>query len=243
MKTAAARSAVLFLLLAGCATHPHQRLTCDLQPGPNQSKDMRDRRYCEILALQGTGERLTGCVYNTITLNDCPPARWSALDAATLRREFKVSEMILNGPRHFMMDRFITLESGTEKVDFDGVWMMSSAVIDLPPGGLLLARHPRFYEPTEVERRTEFIYSAGMPVYELLDRDGNTYVMQSYSQIVDPTLTAGDLPTLGRRLKLPDGWKYETRIPKSDLTLRSGGTAYVIQDELQDTYQRLDPSP
>ena len=37
--------------------------------------------------------------------------------------------------------------------------------------------------------------------------------MQAYSQIVDRTQKIGDLRTLGRRLDLPPGWRYRTRVP------------------------------
>jgi hypothetical protein len=35
--------------------------------------------------------------------------------------------------------------------------------------------------------------------------------MQTWSQIVDPALSRADLPRLGERLNLPDGWTYQTR--------------------------------
>jgi hypothetical protein len=86
--------------------------------------------------------------------------------------------------------------------------------------------------------------------------------MQSYAQIVDPRLTYRDLPRLGCVLKLPagwsystktlthtlelnsngllEGWRYRTRTPDRDLTLRTvAGAAHVPQDELQNTYMRL----
>src|SRR5438045_9337739 len=33
-------------------------------------------RYCEILLLHAAGQRATGCVYNTTTVNNCPRAKW-----------------------------------------------------------------------------------------------------------------------------------------------------------------------
>jgi hypothetical protein len=46
--------------------------------------------------------------------------------------------------------------------------------------------------------------------------------MQSYSQIIDPILTQQQLLTLGSRLKLPKGWKYQNRLLDSDLEMNSG---------------------
>jgi len=61
--------------------------------------------------------------------------------------------------------------------------------------------------------------------------------MQSYSQIVDPSLSLGQLKSLGGRLALPQGWEYRSRVLKEDLVLKAKGTATIIQDDLTNTYQ------
>jgi hypothetical protein len=48
------------------------------------------------------------------------------------------------------------------------------------------------------------------------------------------------LPALGNRSKLPPGWRYTTLTPETDLVLGAKGTATVVQDELENTYQKLD---
>ena len=48
------------------------------------------------------------------------------------------------------------------------------------------------------------------------------------------------LPTLGGRLKLPTGWRYDTMTPDADLVLGAKGKATIVQDDLADTYQKLD---
>ncbi len=68
--------------------------------------------------------------------------------------------------------------------------------------------------------------------------------MQSYAQIVDPHLTEADLSTLATRLKLPVNWQYRVRILDADYVVRAvNGIAYVIHDDLENTYQRVDPQP
>ena len=74
-------------------------------------------------------------------------------------------------------------------------------------------------------------------MFELVAPGGDTYVMQSYAQIKDPKLTIGKLGSLGRRLTLPAGWRYRTRKLKRPLVLTAKGSATVLQDELQNTYQ------
>ena len=62
--------------------------------------------------------------------------------------------------------------------------------------------------------------------------------MQAYSQIVDPTQKIGDLRSLGRRLKLPTGWRFRSRVLRRPLAVGApGGKATITQDELQNTYQ------
>jgi hypothetical protein len=63
--------------------------------------------------------------------------------------------------------------------------------------------------------------------------------MQTYALLVDPKLTMADLPTLGKRLHLPKGWHYRVRTLDRDLSLKAHGTAYVLQDELENSYQRV----
>ncbi len=50
--------------------------------------------------------------------------------------------------------------------------------------------------------------------------------------------TLDDLAGLGKRVKLPKGWKYRTRILQADYALKATGTAYVVQDDLFNAYQR-----
>jgi hypothetical protein len=70
--------------------------------------------------------------------------------------------------------------------------------------------------------------------------DGSRYVMQAYSQIVDKSLTYNDLATLGAGLKPPSGWRYSSMVPDQDLVLGAAGKATVVQDEFENTYQKLD---
>lgn len=103
---------------------------------------------------------------------------------------------------------------------------------------LLGGMEEQTYVPQEVDRDTVFVFAAGKPVFELTDPDGNVYMMQSYAQIVDPSLTLADLPGLGTRLSLPEGWSFSTRTLDAGYRLEADGVAYVVRDELQNTYQR-----
>jgi hypothetical protein len=95
----------------------------------------------------------------------------------------------------------------------------------------------QFYVPSHVQRDTIFVYKAGQPIFILTDPDGNEYVMQSYAQIVDPTLMYKDLPHLASELNLPAGWHYSTQTLTQDLQMNSNGLATIINDDLANSYQ------
>jgi hypothetical protein len=77
---------------------------------------------------------------------------------------------------------------------------------------------------------------------EVSSPDGRLFVMQAYSHTVDDKLTLDSLATLGKQLKkLPKGWLYLVPILDRDLIVKcTNGVAHIVQDELQNTYQRVD---
>jgi hypothetical protein len=75
------------------------------------------------------------------------------------------------------------------------------------------------------------------PLFELLASGGKLYVMQSYAQIKDRSLSLAKLAGLGKHLSLPAGWRYRTHKLNRPLVLSAQRTATIVQDELQDTYQ------
>jgi hypothetical protein len=93
-----------------------------------------------------------------------------------------------------------------------------------------------------VRRTTVYVWDQDREVYELVAPDGTSYVMQSYSLAVDPTLTEAGLPALGARLQLPDGWLYRVRRLEEEWALAVDGEAHLVQDELENSYQRVEPS-
>jgi len=195
---------------------------------------VRDRRYCEFLIVRRTGIKLEADVYNTLGLNDCPQAQWAAIDPAKIKNERHALVVVVNGPRHFVMDRITIERKAQPPVDFQGLKMNFLAVLHFP-WRALVDRKP--YSEHKVSRRTHFIFDAGEPVYELVTSSGDVYVMQSYSEIVDPSLRMADLQNLGSRLKLPARWTFRTRVLSNALTVIATGEARIVQDDLQNTYQ------
>ncbi|MEA2331135.1 MAG: hypothetical protein QOH58_1273 [Thermoleophilaceae bacterium] len=193
---------------------------------------LHDARYCEIIELEGAPPDATATVWNTIGLGRCPAAWWSAFDAAELAQELDATAVVLNGPRHFLMDS-VTATPGRVR-SFDGVKLRKVAAIPIRTAADL-AQIP--YADRTIERDNTWRWRRGRLVYELVAPGGDVYVMQSYAQIRDPNLSIGKLRSLGRRLDPPPGWRYRARRLSRDLVVVARGHATILQDELQNTYQ------
>jgi haloalkane dehalogenase len=207
--------------------------------GATLREQMHGARYGEVLLVTGGLNRIEATVYNTLGLNDCPDDLWRALDPEAIKKAYRARAVMLNGPRYFLMDKISIADPGEEIFDFGGLHMRRLATVPLPPTSLLggLRHHPYTEQP--VRRTTVYVYDQGREVYELVAPDGTTYVMQRCSLAIDPTLTEADVPTLGARLQLPAGWRYRVRRLAEEWALRVDGEARIVQDELENTYQRV----
>jgi hypothetical protein len=241
--------AVALMLSTGCgsdddaADAPSADATTTTEAGVSSDErfpgGLRDVRYCEVLLLIEEPEAFVVEVYNTLGLSDCPQADWDALDADALGAERDATVALLNGPRFWTLDTIVQLEERERvEVTFGAIPMFLAATVDL--GNDLPTQTP--YTERSVARETIFRFDAGTEVHELTDPDGRRYVMQSYSHAIDDTQTLATLAGLGDRLALPAGWTFATRTLDAQLDLLSAdGVATVIQDDLQNTYQRIEP--
>jgi hypothetical protein len=194
---------------------------------------LHDARYCEIIALKGAPPDATAVVWNTIGLNKCPAPWWNAFDAGDLAQELGATAVVLNGPRHFLMDSVSVPRTGRVRA-FHGQKLRRVAEIPIHTAAEL-AQVP--YTDRVIERDNTWRWQRGRRIYELVAPGGDTYVMQAYSQIKDRSLSIGKLRSLGRRLDLPPGWRYRSRVLRRSLALGANGQATILQDELQNTYQ------
>ena len=193
------------------------------------------RRYCEVLLVHPTSSGLLGTVYNSYPLNDCPEARWAALDPQAIAAANHVPLAGLNGPRYWLMNSITKERHGPEVITtFGGIAMIREATVALGPS-VASALAP--FTPHTVSRQASFTYSAGRQVYELVAPGGTRWVMQTYSQAKDPTLSQADLPGLASRLTLPTGWSYRVRTLTGPLVVATANRpARVLQDNLANSY-------
>jgi len=204
-------------------------------------KDLRGKRYGEVLLVSAGAQSADGpqaTVYNTFGLNDCPAELWSKLDAVAVAKDHGATAALLNGPRYWLMDCIEKDTSGQPEIaTFGGIGMIRQATV------MLTSMNPAPYRPNTVMRNAAFVFDSGEPVFELVDPDGQCWVMQTWSQVVDPTLAYGDLAGLATRLSLPDGWSYHARVLDENLRIDTRTqAAQVLQDDLTNSYS-LAPQP
>ena len=125
-------------------------------------------------------------------------------------------------------------------VEVEGELLAEVASIRLTNASELV---PSTYTERTILRDNQWRWRANRRVYELISDEGAVYMMQAYSQIVDPAQRRDSLAALGDRLELPEGWSFRTRKLERPFVLDAGGAATIIQDELQNTYQRVDDVP
>ncbi len=195
---------------------------------------MRGVRYGEVLAVYLRDTGLEAEVYGTQMLNDCPQELWETLDADAFAKDMGAVFVKLNGPRYWLLDGLGSKVAVVDPVfkDFNGIQMRRIATIPL---GADFAAGP--YVARNVNRGAVFFFDAGKTVYELVDPEGQAFVMQARCVGVDSSITEQSLETLGDRLALPAGWTYKSRMLDSELVIDTSATlATVVQDEFENTY-------
>jgi hypothetical protein len=195
------------------------------------------KRYCEVLLIHSGPTGLYGVVYNTYPLNACPESEWAELDAGAIAKQDGALYAELNGPRYWLMNSIDKVRTGAEVVKtFGRMAMIEEATVAIG-SNITAALVP--FTPHTVSRQASFTFDAGREVYELVDPNGTRWVMQTWSQIKDPTLSLADLPSLAPRLTLPSGWAYRVRTLSKPLIIATANhPAQVLQDNLEDSYSR-----
>ncbi len=193
------------------------------------------RRYCELFLVRKRGTGFAADVFNTYGLNLCPAAKWAAIDTAAVATANGALVAVRNGPRYWAIDRIEKYRQGREVIkNLGGLRMIEEAVLSLRS----LSTKP--YTIHRVNRTTVFVWNKGRRIYELHGPGGSTWVMQSWSQQVDPKLRLQDLAGLGRRLMLPAGWSYASvRLKKALRVVTVSTDAQVLQDDLDNTYSHV----
>ena len=192
-------------------------------------------RYGEFLFATLSDTSLTAEVWGTQFINDCPQDLWDAVDTDLLAQERGATVAIRNGPRNWVIDTLGKDGGAPEMVleNFQGLEMRHIATVTFP----LESLQGGGYAESSVDRQTIFTWVKGRRIYELINPDGVRYVMQALSKFVDPTMDEAALLSLGDRLAMPEGWRYESRVLDEELVCDTRyENARVLQDEFQNSY-------
>jgi hypothetical protein len=103
---------------------------------------------------------------------------------------------------------------------------------NLPPGTMEAAA----YTVNSPAKYQYLVWDAGKPTYQIVDADGNAYVLQGYKVEQD------QLASLGEQFEqLPEGWSYQVVTPDEDLVfdLTPAEPIPSIQDEFDQIYIRV----
>jgi len=197
--------------------------------------DVFAKRYGEVLLVRAGESGPEATVYNTFPLNDCPAELWDKLDATAIASENNAVAALLNGPRYWLMSAIGKRDrDDLTRRTFGGLEMIRQATVKLS------SMNPAPYQPNRVDRKASFMFDAGREIYELIDPDDRHWVMQTWSQTIDPSLSLDDLPGLATHLSLPDGWRYQPRTPSTEVRVDTTNTdASVTQDDLANSYSLL----
>jgi hypothetical protein len=210
--------------------------------GPPPPAEVRDYLYCEVVLDATVNGVISHPVFNTVGYQTSTPGdscpNWATQTSQEVIAAYNAdpsytggaTDVTMNLPRHFVMDSVVESGSSTNGI----LWVDTTeygyvANLTTPPQPV--------YVVTTVQRNSTWTYKKGTLVYELTDPNGITYVMQSYTTLVDPKLTLRKLSHIGPKDQLPTGWKYKARRLKAELNLTATGSTQIVNDYFRNTYQ------
>ena len=214
-------------------------------PTGDVPSELRNFPYCELIPDTVANGTITEHVFNTLGFNTCPSDIWSTITEQSVVDAYNAqygstglaSSATINGRRHWVLDSIKSgggVTSSSDTLTVNGMELGLKAILTTPVGEATIGTNA--YEINTVQRNTTYLFKKGRKVYELIDPDGNVYVMQSYTTQMAP-LTLKKLDRMGKFLQLPEGWKYRVRKLDKDLNLTAAGATQIVNDYFRNTYQ------
>lgn len=202
-------------------TSQGKQLTLTLQNLENS----RGYQYCELVF--NYGEKGSD-IYSTSPLAPADLNWWNNLDLEQLAKEFGAKSVYKNGPQWWSMDEVGVL--GSAPINVGGTEMIFGA--HLPPGTLEAPKY-KVFNPAKTQN---LLWNKGKPVYQLVDPQGHTYILQGHK------IPEKQLASLGDKFqKLPQGWQYQVVKLDQDLVMNLTPDAPIpsVQDEFNQIYIRI----
>ncbi|HAD09296.1 MAG TPA: hypothetical protein DCF62_07445 [Porticoccaceae bacterium] len=188
-------------------------------------EESRGYRYCELVF--DYGEKGND-IYSTSHNAECDLEWWGALDLTSLAQEFGARAVFKNGPQWWSSDVVGLMMS--DPVDVAGTKMRFGA--NLPPGTMSIPKYTVF-SPAKYQKLE---WKAGLPVYKIVDDQGNEFVLQGNKVVTEK------LSSLGASMEgLPEGWRYEVEVLKEDLVMDLDPSKPIpsVQDEYNQIYIQM----
>jgi hypothetical protein len=217
-------------------------------PCPVQIKNWRGKAFYEILFMNrnadGSG---VGHYYNSLgndleASNEVMDARFRALDADALKKQYGSDGILFNGPRRLVANGITGMAwDGCKERVIARIPFRVFGIFETPDLSKAVSGKLPSYQVLVSRRSNTFSFNAGETVYELITPEGAVYTMFSLSLKVDPNNTIENLPTLGKRLTLPQGWQFRSRKLDKDMTLTSIADSNppnsIVLDQFEGNYQ------
>lgn len=214
-----------------------------------KGENWRGKPFYEILFMNrdAKGAGGIGNYFNSIgqtydVSNEVIDARFRALSAETLKEEHGSDGVFFNGPRRWVANGYIVeAHNGCKETVIGTIPFRVLGTFQVPSFDGFISGPPVAYKVLVSKRTSSMSFNAGEQVYELVTPEGAVYTMFSLSLKIDPNNTIENLPTLGERLTLPEGWTYRVRTLKEDLVLSASYDTdppnTVVLDQFEGNYQ------
>ena len=188
--------------------------------------DIRGMVFCEFLLI--SDKEVT--IYNTSADGACDLVAFGKLDPSGIASEHGVKAAQLNGPKYWIMDEQ-TLGMGETKT-FGGIAARYAATLPLAALGAGGGAAP--YAPYVTRKEQKMIYHAEQPVYELVDKDGDVYVLNAYGSKVEDA----DPANLAKQLEPAEGWSFRIRVLDEEMVIVQHGDQdnRMVGDDMHQYY-------
>jgi hypothetical protein len=218
-------------------------------PCNTKGENWRGKPFFEILFMNRVsgGSGGIGNYYNSLgnsfeVSDEVIDERFRSLNTDTLKKEYGSDGVFFNGPRRFVANGFTAVAYNDCKLRvINTIPLFIYGTFEVPSFDEFVSGPPVAYKVLVSKRTNTFTFNAGEVVHELITPEGEVYTMFSLSLKADPNNTIENLPTLGDRLTLPEGWTYRTRTLEEDLVLSSSYDAdppnTIVLDQFEGNYQ------
>jgi len=215
---------------------------------PINVESWRGKAFYEILFMnrQANGSGV-GYYYNSLgkdleAPNDVMDARFRAIDADALKKQYGSDGILFNGPRRLVANGLTGMAwDGCKERVIASIPFRVLGIFETPDLSKALSGTLPSYTVLTSKRSSVLTFHAGETVYELITPEDAVYTMFSLSLKIDPKNTIENLPTLGKRLTLPKGWKFRARKLDKDMSLTAAADSSppntIVLDQLEGNYQ------